>query len=391
MPDIPTLYMVSMFVSGFVAALQYFMSRRICRATLQVWALANGAFCIGHLIFLIRPLTSFSVSTTLANTLLVGGTALMSTGTELFAGRRPRVTEAVAGPALVAAGFALSFALGASNTDRLFIVLGPLVYYLARTSFGLLRLTSHRGTGSIRILCATVLSGFAGLYVLRAIAAIAGLLGPGDVIANGGGSLIRAGVLVAILVWNFGMLYLVQEREAATDTLTGLFNRGATVASGQAMADLAAAAGRPFSILLLDLDRFKTVNDRFGHAAGDQVLRVFSDVMTRSVRQGDVVGRIGGEEFCILLPDCDAASARALAERLRVRCMEALARVEDLPVATTVSIGTATGTPGAGTISALMKDADSALYVAKASGRNRVCAAPAADADDPPEPTLRQA
>lgn len=376
MPDIPTLYLVSSFVAGFVAGLQYFMSRRMGSLTLRIWALANLALCAGHLVFMLRPALPFAFATTLANAILIGGVALMAAGVDAFADRRPNYWEVAAGPVLLVLTFSLSFMLDVDNTGRLFLTTGPLVYYLLRTAVSLLRLTTSRQTAAVRIFCALVLLGFAGLYVVRALAAVAGLLGGGDVITNASGSLIRAGILFVILIWNFCTLYLVLEREASTDALTGLFNRRATQDAGQAVLAATHAEGRPVSVLLMDLDRFKSVNDRFGHAMGDRVLQIFAAVMTKSVRRGDVIGRIGGEEFCVVLPDCDGVAARALAERLRIRCLEALARVDGRPVGTTVSIGIATRRSGDAGFIALLKDADAALYAAKAAGRNRVTAAP---------------
>ena len=123
-------------------------------------------------------------------------------------------------------------------------------------------------------------------------------------------------------------------------------------------------------MLMVDVDRFKDFNDRYGHATGDAVLRVVADALTRSLRKGDVAYRYGGEEFCALLPDTPPDDARCVAERIRVT-IEATA----LPVnaSLTASVGLATGEASA--LHALIVDADTALYAAKESGRNCIVSA----------------
>ncbi|MDF2234938.1 diguanylate cyclase [Albimonas sp. CAU 1670] len=136
---------------------------------------------------------------------------------------------------------------------------------------------------------------------------------------------------------------------AVTDPLTGLFNRRYAETHLAAMAAQCAAAGRPLSLMLLDLDRFKQINDRHGHPAGDAVLRGFAARLRAAVRGVDLVARIGGEEFCVALPDADEAEARGVAERVRAAVADApfpTPEGEAIPV--TVSIGVAVAAPGPG-------------------------------------------
>jgi diguanylate cyclase (GGDEF)-like protein len=130
--------------------------------------------------------------------------------------------------------------------------------------------------------------------------------------------------------------------------------------------------GQPLSLLFLDLDQFKELNDRLGHAAGDAALRAMAAVMRAEIREHDTVGRYGGEEFVVCLPNTGHARALQAAERIRKRLQERARREADgsLP---TVSIGVATLRPGE-ELAALIRRADSAMYEAKAAGRNRVVA-----------------
>jgi diguanylate cyclase (GGDEF)-like protein len=162
----------------------------------------------------------------------------------------------------------------------------------------------------------------------------------------------------------------IAELRAGTDALTGLPNQRASHETMQRMTAQSDRAGQPLSVLLLDLDHFKQVNDVYGHAEGDNVLAAVGVTLRSTIREGDFCGRFGGEEFLILLPDTDLDSAGLVAEKIR-------ASVERIQVPSvrreiTISIGVATF-PDHGTEAATVaRIADRALYAAKEGGRNRV-------------------
>lgn len=168
---------------------------------------------------------------------------------------------------------------------------------------------------------------------------------------------------------------------ATRDELTGLGNRRYFMQRGEEALRLAARHGRPLSLLMIDLDKFKQVNDRFGHAAGDDVLKFLAVNLALHSRSTDTCGRIGGEEFAIVLPETALPEALASAERIR----EAVARTpvptdqSAEPISITVSIGAAMLAPGQ-SLDALLEEADRALYEAKGSGRNRVASVPSRQA-----------
>jgi diguanylate cyclase (GGDEF)-like protein len=160
---------------------------------------------------------------------------------------------------------------------------------------------------------------------------------------------------------------------ASVDPLTGMFNRRGFAEATARMIQRESAAGRPVTVMIFDIDLFKSINDRFGHPAGDEVLKVFASVVTSTLRITDLCGRIGGEEFAALVP-CSIEEAIYAAERVREAFETCGIMVDDGPVATTVSIGVAGG-PAGTELEILLAAADTALYQAKRAGRNRVLAA----------------
>ena len=174
-------------------------------------------------------------------------------------------------------------------------------------------------------------------------------------------------------------LELEQRTKAQTDALTGALNRRAFMARGERLIERHRHEGAALSLLFLDLDHFKSLNDRFGHAGGDDVLTCFVGLVNSCIRPTDFLFRIGGEEFCCLLPHTDAEQAHRIAERIRRQVETASVIVTGMPVKATVSIGIASTEVFGYDLDALIRYADSAVYAAKRAGRNRVVTANAAD------------
>ncbi|HEV2504211.1 MAG TPA: PleD family two-component system response regulator [Mesorhizobium sp.] len=163
---------------------------------------------------------------------------------------------------------------------------------------------------------------------------------------------------------------------AVTDGLTGLHNRRYLDSHLQTLFDRAVARRRPLSMMITDLDRFKAINDTFGHDGGDDVLREFAHRLRKNVRGIDLACRFGGEEFVVVMPDTEGAVAEKVAERIRAeiaRLPFAIGR-EGKTAEVTISVGVSALLKGSDTVEDLIKRADVALYEAKNSGRNRVVA-----------------
>ncbi|WP_238376489.1 GGDEF domain-containing protein [Thiobacillus denitrificans] len=166
---------------------------------------------------------------------------------------------------------------------------------------------------------------------------------------------------------------------ASVDSLTGISNRRHFVEQAKAEISRARRQGLPLSVIMFDIDFFKTVNDRFGHEAGDQTLKALTSTVSGNLRAGDIFARLGGEEFILMLPGQGLGDAVQTADR--VRALVAETSRTHYPVPITLSAGVA-GLAGSEDLDGLLRQADRALYAAKHQGRDRVCVAPAAGAPE---------
>jgi len=160
---------------------------------------------------------------------------------------------------------------------------------------------------------------------------------------------------------------------ASRDPLTGILNNRSYESRGDALLSLAHRSGEPLSLLYIDIDHFKTINDKYGHHIGDEVLVCMVKGVAKVIRESDVFARTGGEEFCILLPNTGMEGALALAEKVRLAIEGLECEVNQHSLKLTISIGVSFARPEDRALLDLEKRADIALYRAKASGRNRVC------------------
>jgi diguanylate cyclase (GGDEF)-like protein len=199
---------------------------------------------------------------------------------------------------------------------------------------------------------------------------------------------------LGVLAWGLGlvfwlagrMLRLLQERDHARaemkqvkrdserDALTGVLNRGAWRSRLEQLSEDMTQAGRPLSVLFFDIDLFKLVNDSLGHAVGDDCLKAVARTVAEELRGGDVLGRLGGEEFAVILPTAKRIHAIAVAERIRTAVQKRCQVVGEEHVELTVSVGAAEYLGPDEHLDALMERADRSMYNAKDSGRNIVVA-----------------
>ena len=211
-----------------------------------------------------------------------------------------------------------------------------------------------------------------------------GAAGPGTGKSGGGAPLLAA---IVRDVGRQNALEAELTRLARQDTLTGIDNRRTFTAAVNREIARTNRYGRPLALAMIDIDRFKRVNDSFGHAAGDAVIRHVVQTVAFGLRRHDLFGRWGGEEFAVALPEADPDCAGAIAERIRRSVEESPLRSPTgggWPIPVTVSIGIAVLAPGE-TLDAFADRADRAMYEAKRAGRNRVSVAPPPGEEETPE------
>ena len=186
---------------------------------------------------------------------------------------------------------------------------------------------------------------------------------------------------IAVAIANLGLRESLR-LQAVRDPLTGLYNRRYMQEFLERELHSARRRRRPVSVMMLDLDHFKRYNDSFGHAAGDRALAAVGEILLRSVRAEDIACRYGGEEFTLILPECNLQQANVRAEIIRIRVAETCSHSGGKPSdALTISIGVAAFDETTDRVDLLLKFADDALYEAKHQGRNRIVQArPASEA-----------
>jgi len=255
-----------------------------------------------------------------------------------------------------------------------------MAWVLGRTAwqiYGPLR--TEFGDGTAYMLVATFVAGVA-LFAARAVAGLVPGAPPLTPFPTDSPANIAAAVLMLLLTLSLhgSLVLMVMNRLvrrlrhlSQRDPLTGLFNRAEWTRQLEAHHRWLGRYGDAFGVLMVDIDHFKKINDTMGHAAGDAVLITVAQVLTASSRDVDVIGRLGGEEFGVLLPRADAITMRRTGERLRQLLGEAQTTWREQPIRVTVSVGAALCADPDETPSMLYERADRALYQAKHTGRNR--------------------
>jgi diguanylate cyclase (GGDEF)-like protein len=200
----------------------------------------------------------------------------------------------------------------------------------------------------------------------------------------------RVALAFIVLAMAKERLELQQRLDALTDALTGLPNRRAFFRRAARRLRAQAETPSTVAVLLFDLDHFKQINDRYGHAIGDRTLKLFAEALADEVRADGVIGRVGGEEFAAFLPNTQLSAAVALAERVRDAFAAAAEAIAGVPVRGTVSVGATAGNASDSSLDVLLGRADMALYAAKKSGRNRAMTLDSLDGDLRPSAPVKR-
>jgi diguanylate cyclase (GGDEF)-like protein len=384
MLDVTTLLFALVLNDLVLAASLWLAVPRGARLGTGRWCAALALQAVGFGLFAVRssdPQLASIVAVNLASSLSL---AMQASALLAFHHRKHAWWWTIAPPLAIAAGFGACAAWPVARA-----IAGGVVYGTASLGLALLALRlqpSPRPLGS-RLNAGAFFAASAVLFAR----AIAGALKPELMGGLRGGTLPVASTLggqAVTLLTSLGFLLMQRERQeqeiarlAMTDALTGVYNRRTLFELGEKELSRARRDGSILSVVILDLDHFKHVNDTHGHLTGDAVLKRFVEIVQGCLRGSDVLTRYGGEEFCVLLPGAPESAARAVAERIRATLESSPIQVEDLAIRVTSSAGVATLAPSERpadqTLSKLVRRADEALYAAKRDGRNRVVVAAA--------------
>jgi diguanylate cyclase (GGDEF)-like protein len=374
--DISTLYLVATMMAAMLGAMLLFFGKQESIPALKWW---GTAYLLGAASVALWTLAGSEFGEMLSLALnAVGFVAcgMVWNASRVFHGRKPNLPGLVLG-AIAWIATVMTLAPEASAM-RMTIGAGIVAVYAALTAS---ELWTERRRALQKRWPAIVVPVLHGLVLMLPIL-LGDFLRPQD--AAFIGSIWIKVFSVELVLYAVGTVFvifmLVSERAvtvhktaASMDPLTGMFNRRGFSEATARVIEREANAGRPVTVLIFDIDHFKSINDRFGHPAGDEILKLFSTVVINSLRITDISGRIGGEEFAALLP-CSLEEGVLAAERVRETFAASGIAVDEGPVDTTVSIGVAGG-PAGTELEVLLAAADTALYQAKRTGRNRVEAA----------------
>lgn len=383
--DTRTLFVVLMVTFGIFGLLQLLMwAQRRSEGAFLLWGCANLSSALAGLLTSLRDLIPHALSVIANNVMAVLGYMLMWAGLRWFARQPIRWSAVIAVPLSIGVLFAAYPPVGDSLPARICF----FHLYIGLISAACF-LDAHRAQRDERLIMRwTAMVAFViaiGFVSLRILLTLTDPDLPGGYLEpSARQSRFTLASVIIVMLWNLSILLMANERLVARlldvahdDALTGVLNRAGFRPLAERQIGRCAQEGRAVSVLLMDLDRFKRINDVHGHDAGDALLRRFVEVARAVVRPHDLLARYGGEEFCALLPGAGLVEATQVAERIRAHFEAAATPGGQTAVGTTVSIGVAQLQLPAETLGDAIGRADRALYAAKHAGRNRVLTASA--------------
>jgi diguanylate cyclase (GGDEF)-like protein len=376
--DVNTLFMVTIYVEAILGLLLLFAwVQNTAIHAVAWWGFAHLIRAASIVLFGMYGTAPDLVTIDLANALLFTAFAVTWTGARVFDGRPAEPVYMVTGAVLWLLVCRLPV-LADSVEIRALIASGIITAYTWLTAYEFWHGRSEALVS--RWPAIFMLFAHGALFLLRTplVAALPWTLGD-RMLGSVWLTVLSFEALLFTISIAFILLAMAKERTelrhrtaAMVDPLTGIANRRSFLQDAAQLAKRHVSNPLPTAVLLIDLDHFKSINDRFGHALGDRVLEIFADTARQSVRASDLLGRLGGEEFAAVLADTSSESAAGVAERMRENFAKATQDVDSRPVCATVSIGMVHCRDDALNVAELLAQADRALYVAKERGRNRV-------------------
>jgi diguanylate cyclase (GGDEF)-like protein len=376
--DVNTLFLVTIYVEAILGLLLLFAWTQNSQIFgVAWWGFAHLMRAGSVVLFGMYGSVSDLISIDLANAVLFLAYAVTWTGARVFDGRKPLPLYLVAGPVLWLVVSHLSTFSEAIDL-RMLLASGIITTYTWLTAYEFWRGRSEPLVS--RWPAIFLLFAHGSLFLLRTpLASMLPWSPTEQVFESVWLTVLSFEALLFTIAIAFILLAMAKERTefrhktaANVDPLTGIANRRSFLNDADALSKRHAANRCPTAVLLIDLDHFKSINDRFGHAVGDSVLQVFAATAKSVMRSEDLVGRLGGEEFAAVLYNINRDKAAALAEAIRAGFAVAATEVDGYPVAATLSIGVVFNQSAALDLPELLAQADHSLYYAKERGRNRV-------------------
>jgi len=377
--DVNTLFLVTIYVEAILGLLLLFAwVQNTAIHAVAWWGFAHLLRAASVVLFGMYGSVSDLISIDLANAILFTSFAVTWTGARVFDGRKVQPVLLFGG----AVGWLVLCrvpAIAGSWDLRMLVSSGLITAYTWATAYEFYRGRSEPLVS--RWPAISMLFAHGALYLLRTPfgSMLPWLPANSNLVESVWLTVLSFEGLLFTIAIAFILLAMAKERTehrhktaSLIDPLTGIANRRAFLQDSEAYLKRQATDPRPIAVMLLDLDNFKAINDRFGHAVGDKVLQRFAEVGSGCMHRFDIFGRLGGEEFGALLVDTSRERALAVAEQIRSSFLAATGEVDGKPVVATVSIGLVISYDAVLDLSALLAQADHALYRAKDNGRNRV-------------------
>ena len=376
--DVNTLFLVTIYVEAMLGLLLLFAW--IQNSGIQAVAWWGGAHLLraaSVALFGMYGTVSDVITIDLANAILFTAFAVTWTGARVFDGQKPHLMYLVGGALLWLLACRTPF-FADSVEARVLLSSGIITAYTWATAYEFWRGRSEPLVS--RWPAIFMLFAHGSLFLLRTpLSQVLPWSPTSQVFDSVWLTVLSFEALLFTIAIAFILLAMATERTelrhktaALVDPLTGIANRRAFLEEATAMTKRQVNNPVPTAVLLADLDHFKSINDRFGHAVGDHVLQVFAETATAKLGPCDLIGRLGGEEFAIILYDASRDKGLAIAERIRLSFEDAGAEVDGREIGSTVSMGMVVCEDGMIDVPALLAQADEALYCAKERGRNRI-------------------
>jgi diguanylate cyclase (GGDEF)-like protein len=377
--DVNTLFQVTMHIEIMLGLLLFFAwAQNFSKRALAWWGSAHLMRAVSIMLLGMHGSVPASMSIDIANAILFASFALTWSGARVFDRRPPEPAYALVG---VAAWLLVCRAPVLSDMTELRSLVGSgiVTAYLWLAAFEFWRGRAEALVS--RWPAIFILFAHGALFLLRS--PLGGLQGLADknLAMSGWLQLLSLEALLFTVSIAFILLAMAKERTeyrhrtaARTDLLTGVVNRRGFL-EHTAASERAAVGAKPTAVLVFDLDHFKTINDRYGHAIGDRALKIFADTAQGQIGAAGLVGRWGGDEFVAVLYDVPREHAATLAERIQLAFEKSAAEIDGRPTQGTVSTGMVFNPNPPFELTALLAQADQALYRAKTEGRNRLAIA----------------